>query len=286
MLSLALRMQKSFLRETAGVVMRATVVVATFILIIVSVQALYEVRSGISDGACNVAVLPIEGVILPFYGLMDFDMVTTPELIESFMTTAESDSSIRGVLVEVNSPGGTPVASARIAERFKDSPLPIVGLIGDLAASGGYMVAAASDYLIASPMSDIGSIGVNMSYVEESKKNEEEGLTYVQLTTGKFKDTGSPNRPITDEERELLLADLQVVHDEFVDIVTEYRGLERSVVETLADGSSMPGARALEVGLIDSLGSRNEAKEAFATILDIEASEIRFCEYQRSFLPF
>jgi len=286
MLLWALRMQKSFLRETAGVVMRAIVVVATFILIVISVQALYEVRSGISDGACNVAVLPIEGVILPFYGLGNFDMVTTPEVIEAFMKTAEDDQRIRGVLIEVNSPGGTPVASARIAERFKDSPLPIVGLIGDLAASGGYMVAAASDYLIASPMSDIGSIGVNMSYVEESKKNEEEGLTYVQLTTGKFKDTGSPNRPITDEERELLLADLQIVHDEFVDIVTEYRGLERGVVETLADGSSMPGARALEVGLVDSLGSRQEAKEAFATILEITASEIRFCEYQRGFLPF
>jgi protease-4 len=234
-------MQKTFLRETAGVIMRAVVVVVTIVAVIGSINALYEVESGISDGTCNVAVFPIEGVILPFYGLLEYDMVTTPEMVESFMRSVEEDDQIRAVLVEINSPGGTPVASQRIAERFRNSSLPVIGLAGDLAASGGYMVAAATDYLIASPMSDVGSIGVNMSYVEESKKNEEEGLTYVQLTTGKFKDIGDPNRAITEEERALLQADLQVVHDEFVDIVAKYRGLDRDKIATLADGSSMPG---------------------------------------------
>lgn len=188
-------MQKTFLRETAGVIMRAVVVVVTIVAVIGSINALYEVESGISDGTCNVAVFPIEGVILPFYGLLEYDMVTTPEMVESFMRSVEEDDQIRAVLVEINSPGGTPVASQRIAERFRNSSLPVIGLAGDLAASGGYMVAAATDYLIASPMSDVGSIGVNMSYVEESKKNEEEGLTYVQLTTGKFKDIGDPIVP-------------------------------------------------------------------------------------------
>lgn len=279
-------MQKSFLRETAGVVMRAVVVVVTIVVVIGSISALYEVETGISDGTCNVAVLPVEGVILPFYGLMEYDMVTTPETVESFMRSAEEDENIKAVLIEINSPGGTPVASERIAERFRDSTLPVVGLAGDLAASGGYMVAAATDYLIASPMSDIGSIGVNMSYVEESKKNEDEGLTYVQLTTGKFKDIGDPNRPITEEERELLLSDLKLVHNEFVDIVAKYREMDRSVVEALADGSSMPGSRALETGLIDELGGRAEAKSALANILEIDADSISFCEYNRGFLLF
>lgn len=279
-------MQKSFLRETAGVVMRAAVVVLTIIVVIGSLSTLYDVESGLSDGTCNVAVLPIEGVILPFHGLVDYDMVTTPETVETFMRTAEEDKDIKGILIEINSPGGTPVASQRIAERFRSTSLPVVGLVGDLAASGGYMVAAASDYLIASAMSDVGSIGVNMSYVEESKKNEEEGLTYVQLTTGKFKDIGSPNRPITDEERELLLSDLQIVHDEFIDIVARYRGLDRAQVESLADGSSMPGKRALEARLVDSLGGREEAREFFARILETGTENIHFCEYKRGLLPF
>ncbi len=264
--------------------MRAFIVLVTIVISIVSITTLYEVESKVSDGSCNIAVLPIEGVILPFHGLIDYEMITTPEAVETFMTAVEEDENIRGVLVEINSPGGTPVASARIAERFRDTSLPVVGLIGDLAASGGYMVAAASDYLIASPMSDVGSIGVNMSYVEESKKNEDEGLTYVQLTSGKFKDIGNPNRPITEEERALLEADLQLVHDEFVNLVINYRDMDRTVVEGLADGSSMPGIRALEVGLVDGLGGRAQARDAFATILETDAVAIQFCEYHRGFL--
>ena len=266
--------------------MKAVVVVLTIVAVIVSITALYEVETGISDGTCNIAVLPVEGVILPFHGIGDFEMIVTPETIESFMDVVEEDKNIKGVLLEINSPGGTPVASERIAERFRNSSLPVVGLVGDTAASGGYMVAAASDYIIASPMSTVGSIGVTMSYLEESQKNEEDGITYVQLTTGKFKDTGTPNRPITDEERELLQADLQIIHDEFVDIVAEYRDMSVSEVELLADGSSMPGARAIDAGLIDSLGARAEAQGIFAGILDVGVDDVSFCEYNRGFLPF
>lgn len=279
-------MQKSFLRETAGVVMRAVVIVLTVVVVLYSISALYEVESGISDGSCNIAVLPVEGTILPFHGLAGYDLVVTPEAVESFMDTVEHDKNIDGVLIEINSPGGTPVASARVAERFRNSSLPVVGLVGDIAASGGYMVAAASDYLIASPMSDVGSIGVTMSYIEESKKNEEEGLTYVQLTTGEYKDIGSPNRPITEEERDLLQADLDIIHNEFVNIVANYRNMEVSDVEALADGSSMPGQRAVASGLVDSLGSRSEARAIFAEILETNIEDISFCEYESSFLPF
>lgn len=283
---IALHMQKSFLRETAGVIMRATVVVLTIVAVVMTISAIYEVESGISDGQCNIAVLPIEGAILPFHGLGGYELVITPETVESFMAAAEEDKNIEGVLIEINSPGGTPVASERIATSFRSSTLPVVGLVGDIAASGGYMVAAASDYLIASKMSDVGSIGVNMSYVEESLKNEEEGLTYVQLTTGKFKDIGSPNRPITDEERDKLEADLQIVHDEFVSIVANYRDMEISEVEELADGSTMPGLKAVDAGLVDSLGGRAETLTVFADILEKDVSELSFCEYDSGFLPF
>ena len=279
-------MQKSFGREVAGVLLRAAVVVLTIVLVIWSVSALYDVENDIGDGECNIAVFPVEGAILPFYGIGDFDLITTPETVEAFMLAAEQQPGIEGVLIEINSPGGTPVASERIAERLRSSSLPVVGLAGDIAASGGYMVAAATDHLVASPMSDVGSIGVNMSYVEESEKNEEEGLTYVQLTTGKFKDAGSPNRPITEEERERFQADLDVVHNHFVDLVAKYRDLDRDAVAALADGSSMPGLRALDAGLVDSLGGRDKATEVFAFVLERDASDISYCEYKRGLLLF
>lgn len=279
-------MHKSFGREVAGAVMRAIVVILSIIVVIISISALWDVESNISNGSCNVAVLPIEGAILPYYGLAEFDLVITPEVVERFMDAAEDEPRVEAVMIEVNSPGGTPVASQRIAERFRNSSLPVVGLIGDIGASGGYMVAAASDVLIASPMSNVGSIGVNMSYVEESQKNEEEGITYVQLTTGQYKDTGSPNRPITDEEREKLQADLEIIHNEFVGIISEYRNMTLAEVEAVADGATVPGTTALEIGLVDSLGGRKEAKDILANITGKPASEVVFCEYQRGFLPF
>gem|GEM_PF-519572 len=268
---------------------RSIVTVITIVAVIfvgaAALGALWETDSYISDGSCNIAVLPVEGTILPFTSFAGFDLVVTPGMIDEFMATAESDPNIAGVLVEINSPGGTPVASHRIAERLHNSTLPVVGLIGDIGASGGYMVAAASDFLIASAMSDVGSIGVNMSYVEESQKNEEEGLTYVQLMTGKFKDTGTPNRAITDEERELLLGDLDIIHNEFIDIITKYRELDRFVVENLADGSTMPGRRAADAELIDAIGDRTQATIALSALLDITIESVQFCEYETSLLP-
>jgi len=266
--------------------MRSVVVILTILIVIFSISALWNVESSISNGNCNIAVLPIEGTILPYYGLADFDLVITPEVVEAFMDAAENEPNIDAVMIEINSPGGTPVASQRIAERFRDSSLPVVGLIGDIGASGGYMVAAASDVLIASPMSNVGSIGVNMSYLEESEKNDEEGITYVQLTAGQYKDTGSPNRPITEDERQKLQTDLEIVHNEFINIISDYRNMTIEAVEAVADGATMPGSRALEVGLIDSLGGRTEARGVLAGIIGTSPEEVVFCEYKSGFLPF
>lgn len=282
-------MQISFGRELLSVILKS---VFTIITVTVSIALAIGVLVGmadststvISDGECNIAVFPIDGTILPFTGIGDFDLIVTPDSVNEFIDLAEQDPDIKGILLEINSPGGTPVASERIAERVHDSTLPVVGLIGDVGASGGYMIAAATDFLIASAMSDVGSIGVNMSYVEESQKNEEEGLTYVQLVTGKFKDIGSPNRPITEEERELLQADLDIIHNEFIDLVSEYRELPRADVVALADGASMPGRRALEADLIDAIGGRNQAKAALAGFTDTDLASIKLCEYEPPFL--
>lgn len=283
---LFLYMHRSLGREVFIIMFKASVVLVTIVVIIVAVGALYDVKSTIGDGTCNVAVLPIEGTILPYMGISDEPLIVTPSMINSFMDSVEKEDGIEAVLVEINSPGGTPVAAQRIAERLHSSTLPVVGLIGDMGASGGYMIAAATNYLIASPMSDVGSIGVTMSYVENSKQNEDSGLTYVQLTTGKFKDSGTPERAITDEEREMFQKDLDLVHNEFVNVVATYRNKPVEDIKKLADGSSMVGVRALENGLVDKLGGRAEAKEALAKILGKDVSDISFCEYQAPIISF
>lgn len=276
---------RSFGREVASVLFKALVVVFSLVFLFSFVDSWYQ-EVGVSDGFCNIAVLPIEGVILPFTGYDDFELVTTPSSVRSFVSMAEADPSIIGLLLDINSPGGAPVASEQISEIIQTSTLPSIGLIGDIGTSGGYLVAAATGKIIASAMSDVGSIGVTMSYLENSKQNEEEGITFVELNSGKFKDAGNPNKPLTDEERTLFESDLTIVHDEFVRQVASLRGVEVIDLASLADGSAMPGLRALEVGLVDRLGGRQVVKEEFSAILGLDAEQIVFCEYTPSIVLF
>jgi protease-4 len=278
--------QKTFGREVSGVLLRAVVVILSFLFIMGVFEMSWEQTELVSDGTCNVAVFPIEGVILPFSQYDDYSLITTPRTVRDFVSQAENDPAIQAILFEINSPGGTPVASEQISEIIKSTSLQTASLIGDIGTSGGYLVAASAGTIIASAMSDVGSIGVTMSYVENSKQNEEEGLTFVELSSGKFKDSGNPNKALTDEERILFEEDLQLVHDEFVRQVAESRQMSVEEMQKLADGSSMIGARALEAGLVDKIGGRQEAKEDFAYWLQLDESEVSFCEYSSSNLFF
>ena len=118
------------------------------------------------------------------------------------------------------------------------------------------------------------------------KQNEEDGLTYVELNTGKFKDSGSPDKPLSDEERELFQRDLDDLYETFITMVSDYRNIPLEKVRELADGSTLNGTRAKEAGLTDEVGGRYEAKVALANILNLQTDEIVFCEYTSPLLPF
>lgn len=276
----------SFGREVANVTLRIVAILVTIVLVVLTLGYLYQSEQTISDGTCNIAFMPIEGTILPFNGLIDVPLVITPGEVDRFVSAAEKEGNIDAILVEINSPGGTPVASERIANRLHGSSLPVVALVGDIAASGGYMIAAGADHIVASPMSTLGSIGVDMSYIEQSKQNEEEGLTYVQLTTGPYKDSGTPNRPITQAEKELFQNDLDAVHKAFVELVAKYRDMDVEEVTKLADGSTMPGVRAVDKNLADSLGGANEARGILSAITGKTVEETVICKYTASLIPF
>lgn len=268
----------SFGREVASVALRAGAVFVVISLLVVGSTTLVEDPS-ISDGTCNIAVVPIEGVLAPYGDYVEGDIITNPAFVRDYLTRAEADYSIEGVLFEINSPGGTPVAAEHIAEIIDTTKLPTVGLIGDLGASGAYLVAAATDHIIASRMSEVGSIGVTMSYLENSVQNENEGLTFVELTTGKFKEAGNPNKPLTNEERERFEHDLKVVHSAFVDLIANYREVDRATISDIADGSTFVGEEALDKKLVDGLGGRRAAKDYFAQSLNKSVEDISFCEY-------
>jgi len=147
-----------------------------------------------------------------------------------------------------------------------------------MGASAAYLAATGAKTIIASPFSDIGSIGVSMSYLDNTAKNVKDGLKYIPLTSAKFKDYGVPDKPLTTDERALIERDLKIYHNQFVKEVAENRNLSIEQVAKLADGSSMPGPLALENKLIDALGDQETVRAWFAEQLEIPLEEVVFCE--------
>jgi len=272
---------KTIIKATAIIVLIAILAPISFMLGTFMWGAWYDQWSGFNssfyagDGFCNVGVMSIYGEISstqdPEY------LTTTPTDIRSFLSAVEYDSAIKAVMFEIDSPGGYPAASADIAFEIKEMSYPNLALIGDQGLSGGYLAASAADHIIASPFADVGSIGVTMSYLSSAEKNKAEGLEYVELTSAPFKDAGTPDRPLTAEERALFQEGLDTFHDEFVKQVAENRGLPFDEVASLANGSSYPAPKALEHKLIDEIGNRANARAYFANVLQIPEDEVVFC---------
>jgi len=242
----------------------------------------FNAQFTVSDGYCNIAVVPIAGDITtipyPEEGTANQYPTALVDDVLYQLRLAEYDPYIEGILVRIDSYGGTPVASEIIADAFKASPLPVAALIREVGVSGGYLAATGADTIFASPLSDVGSIGITMSYIENVGKNTKDGLRYVQLSSAPFKDYGDPNKPLTVAERALFERDLKIYHEEFVRQVAENRNMPVEDVEKLADGSSMPGALALENRLIDALGNQATTRTWFAEQLGLTVPDIEFCE--------
>lgn len=244
----------------------------------------YSASLTTSDGICNIAVVPIIGDIIPYAGAdqdgngYELPPSTNPDDALATLRMAETDSNILGVLVRIDSSGGSPVASEIIANAIKKSPLPTIALIREIGTSGGYLAATGAQMIIASPFSDIGSIGVTMSYLENTAKNAKEGLRYIPLASAQFKDYGDPDKPLTSAERILIERDLKILHEQFVKEVAENRGLSLEQVAKLADGSSMPGELALKNKLVDALGDQETARAWLAEKLGLSIEKVVFCE--------
>ncbi len=204
----------------------------------------------------NVAVIRIEGTITPFSDLLSSD--TTSDNVISEIDRAESDPSIEAIVLSINSYGGSSVASKEIAERVLRCNKTVVAWIRDIGTSGAYLIAAASDYIVADNMSIVGSIGATMSYLEFSQTLSKYGVNYVRLVSGEHKDIGSPYKNLTSEDREILMSLVNESFSYFLNFVAEKRNLDSNVVEIVSDGRVFSGTQAYSIGLVDRLGSKYE----------------------------
>jgi protease IV len=241
-----------------------TMVKILFALLVFSMilSALY---SGSEDDAVigyNTAVIPINGVITTGGGsdLLGEEYASSQQLVK-IIEEIKNDPSIEAVIFEINSPGGSPVATDEISAAIKelnDEDILTVAWIRESGASGAYWIASSTDHIIANRMSIVGSIGVYGSYLEFSGFLDDHNITYRRLVSGEYKDAGSPLKEMTPQEEALIQEKLDKLHSYFISAVAENRNMTYDEVKALATGEIYLGIEALDNGLVDELGGKQQ----------------------------
>ncbi len=196
-------------------------------------------------GKDRVALIKIEGVLL-----------LSENLVDELRDYSE-DSSIKAIVLRIDSPGGGVVPSQEIYNAVlnaRKEGKKIVVSMGSVAASGGYYIAAAADKIVANPGTLTGSIGVKMEFANLEKLLEKVGVKGMVVKAGAYKDVGSPYREMTPEEKKLLQDVIDDVHGQFIKAVAEGRHLPEADVRAIADGRIFTGQQALGLKLVDQLG--------------------------------
>ncbi|WP_337998554.1 signal peptide peptidase SppA [Pseudodesulfovibrio mercurii] len=199
-------------------------------------------------------------------------MILDSSRVVRFIRSLEEDDSVKGVLLRVDSPGGSIAPSQEIYAAVKrlNQVKPVIASYGTVAASGGYYASCPARLIFANSGSITASIGVMAEFVTVADAMEKFGIRPEVLTTGKFKAAGTPLRNLTDAQREQMLGLMQDLHDQFVDDVAEARGMERARIAAIADGRAVTGRQALALGLIDRLGTQADAVEELKKETGIE----------------
>lgn len=231
----------------------ATIAIAA---IVVAVASIWLFDSSIGGRAANhIAKIRIDGTI-----------TEDEELIKRLDQIGESNA-VRGVILSIDSPGGTTAGGEAIfdAVRRLAAAKPVVAQVGTLAASAGYMIASASDHIVARKSSIVGSIGVLVQYPDFTGLMDKVGVKLEEVKSSPLKAEPSPFNPTTEPERAMIRSMIMDSYDWFVGIVDDRRPLTRAEVLALADGSVFTGRQALANKLIDELGGEAEAVGWLAT---------------------
>jgi protease-4 len=171
------------------------------------------------------------------------------------------DKNIKAIVIRINSPGGTAAASQEMFFQVMKmrGGKPIIVSMGDVAASGGYYVAAAADTIFANPATLTGSIGVRMGWINFKDLLEKYGVKGVTIKAGKYKDMGSPFRDLTKEEEKIFTRSVDNIHNQFIRYVASGRKMKIEAVRKLATGEIFTGEQALSNGLVDRIGGYEDA---------------------------
>jgi protease-4 len=221
----------------------------------------------IEDGNLDdkIAVFELNGVIqdVDDTGSMFSDVGYNHKVFLDMLDYAKNDASVKGIILKVNSPGGGVYESAQIHKKLleikNEAKIPVYVSMGSMAASGGYYISAPADKIFASPETITGSLGVIMQSLNVTGLAKKYGVTYDTIKSGQYKDIMNPVREMTKEERDILQSMVQNSYNNFVDVIAEGRGLDKTEVRKIADGRIYDGIQAEKLNLVDKLGYEEDA---------------------------
>jgi protease-4 len=244
------------------------VIIGAFFLIFFVVTALVMFSGSMSDGLAfsgfgdKVAIVRVEGAI---YGSQD---------ICRQLDRWGEDGSVKAILLHINSPGGAVAPAQEIYQKVlevkQETNKPIVVSMASVCASGGYYIACAADRVVANPGTLTGSIGVILSWPIYGELMDKVGIQMETIKSGDAKDIGSPYRDANDTDRDIMQALVDDAYQQFVEIVVEQRGLTMPEVLEVADGSIFTGRQARDLGLVDTLGSYEDAIDFAAELAGLD----------------
>lgn len=221
------------------------------------IAVLSDDEFGIED---KVAIVELEGII------------TDPaEVLRQLKEFGERDD-VKAIVLRINSPGGAVGPAQEIHGEISRTrkKKTVVASMGTIAASGGYYTAVAAEKIVANPGTITGSIGVIVEFINAQELLSKIGLQGYVVKSGKYKDVGSPLRPMEKDEKELLQGVINDVNNQFVRAVAEGRNLKVEDVAKIADGRIFTGAQAREQGLVDELGGLTDAIDLSARLAGID----------------
>jgi len=230
-----------------GIFLLFLIVTVFFLLVYVLGSSTEDRRSFALDN--KVGIVKVEG----FIG-------DTRDVVEQ-LNQFGKDDAIKAVVLRIDSPGGGVASSHEIYAAVTDlkKKKKVITSMGSLAASGGYMVACATDKIVANPGTMTGSISAVMHFANAEELLKKLGLKASAVKSGKFKDIGSPVREMTAEERALIQELVDDIYDQFLDMVARDRNIPKENLRKIADGRIFTGRQAQKLGLVDYLGDMGYA---------------------------
>lgn len=233
----------------------------------------------------TVAVIELNGTITNDTGLLP---TATAEDLAELINRADSNPAIDAILLEINSGGGTAVATKQIVRAIRDANKPTVAWISDIGASGAYYSAAACDFVMADRDSLTGSIGSLSVLLDLSDLKEKHGIGAYTFSRGEHKAMGSPFSELDEVERKIMNEIVQESGENFKQAILRFRGekLDKSRLSEIFDGRIMNGSQALSYGLIDGLGLKQDAVKKAGELIGVKKPTVKELTTQRSLFQY